>query len=79
MRSRRVRSDAVGSASVEPTAVLVLLGTEDKAIPPELQRFMAVRANATIVEAPASHVSFVSQPEADPAHPAGREAIAAAG
>ena len=41
-----------------------LLGTEDKAIPPELQRFMAERANATIVEVPASHVSFVSQPQA---------------
>jgi pimeloyl-ACP methyl ester carboxylesterase len=41
-----------------------LLGTEDKAIPPALQRFMAERANATIVEVPASHVSFVSQPEA---------------
>ncbi len=41
-----------------------LLGAEDKAIPPALQRFMAERANATIVEVPASHVSFVSQPEA---------------
>jgi pimeloyl-ACP methyl ester carboxylesterase len=41
-----------------------LLGTEDKAIPPALQRFMAERADATIVEVPASHVSFVSQPEA---------------
>src|SRR4051794_29040821 len=41
-----------------------LLGSEDKAIPPALQRFMAERANATIVEVPASHVSFVSQPEA---------------
>ena len=40
-----------------------LLGTEDKAIPPALQRFMAERANATIVEVPASHVSFVSQSE----------------
>jgi pimeloyl-ACP methyl ester carboxylesterase len=40
-----------------------LLGTQDKAIPPALQRFMAERANATIVEVPASHVSFVSQPE----------------
>ena len=40
-----------------------LLGTADKAITPELQRFMAERANATIVEVPASHVSFVSQPE----------------
>ena len=41
-----------------------LLGTEDKAIPPALQRFMAERANATIVEVPASHVSYVSQPDA---------------
>src|SRR5687768_5785829 len=41
-----------------------LLGTEDKAIPPALQRFMAERANATIVEVAASHVSYVSQPEA---------------
>jgi pimeloyl-ACP methyl ester carboxylesterase len=41
-----------------------LLGTDDKAIPPALQRFMAERGNATIVEVPASHVSFVSQPDA---------------
>jgi pimeloyl-ACP methyl ester carboxylesterase len=41
-----------------------LIGTEDKAVPPALQRFMAERANATIVEVRASHVSFVSQPEA---------------
>src|SRR5256884_2936008 len=41
-----------------------LLGTEDKAIPPALQRFMAERANATIVEGAASDVSFVSQPDA---------------
>ena len=41
-----------------------LIGTEDKAIPPALQRFMAERANSTIVEVPASHVSFVSQPDA---------------
>jgi pimeloyl-ACP methyl ester carboxylesterase len=41
-----------------------LLGTQDKAIPPALQRFMAERAEATIVEVPASHVSFVSQPKA---------------
>ncbi len=34
------------------------------AIPPDLQRFMAERANATVVEVPASHISFVSQPEA---------------
>ena len=41
-----------------------LLGTEDKAIPPATQRFMAERANATIEEVAASHASMVSQPEA---------------
>jgi pimeloyl-ACP methyl ester carboxylesterase len=61
---RRVRGRAVGSAGVEDPAVLVLLGTQDKAIPAALQRFMAERANATIVEVAASHVSFLSQPEA---------------
>jgi pimeloyl-ACP methyl ester carboxylesterase len=40
-----------------------LLGTEDKAILPATQRFMAERANATIEEVPASHASMVSQPE----------------
>jgi pimeloyl-ACP methyl ester carboxylesterase len=41
-----------------------LLGTEDKAIPPATQRFMAERAHATIEQVPASHASMVSQPEA---------------
>ena len=40
-----------------------LLGTEDKAIPPATQRFMAERATATIEEVPASHASMVSQPD----------------
>jgi pimeloyl-ACP methyl ester carboxylesterase len=41
-----------------------LLCTEDKAIPPAAQRFMAERAGARIQEVPASHASMVSQPEA---------------
>ena len=41
-----------------------LLGTEDRAIPPAAQRFMAERGGSTIQELPASHASFVSQPEA---------------
>jgi len=41
-----------------------LLGTEDKAIPPATQRFMAERANATILDVAASHASMVSQPDA---------------
>jgi pimeloyl-ACP methyl ester carboxylesterase len=40
-----------------------LLGTEDRAIPPAAQRFMAERGGSTIQEVPASHASFVSQPE----------------
>jgi pimeloyl-ACP methyl ester carboxylesterase len=41
-----------------------LLGTEDKAIPPATQRYMAERAKASIVEVSASHASMVSQPDA---------------
>jgi hypothetical protein len=47
------------AADVDPATAAVMA-----AIPPALQRFMAERANATIVEVAASHVSFVSQPEA---------------
>ena len=55
-----------------------LLGTQDKAIPPALQRFMAERANATIVEVAASHVSFGVPPRPPPAHPPAVEATAKA-
>jgi pimeloyl-ACP methyl ester carboxylesterase len=41
-----------------------LLGTEDRAIPPATQRYMAERAKASIVDIPASHASMVSQPDA---------------
>ena len=41
-----------------------LVGTEDRAIPPAGQRFMAERGNAQIDEVAASHASMVSQPEA---------------
>ena len=41
-----------------------LVGTEDRAIPPAGQRFMAERGNAQIEEVAASHASMVSQPEA---------------
>jgi pimeloyl-ACP methyl ester carboxylesterase len=40
-----------------------LLGTEDMAIPPATQRFMAERATSTIEEVSASHASMVSQPD----------------
>ena len=41
-----------------------VLGTEDRVIPIGTQRRMAERANATITEVDASHVSMVSHPEA---------------
>ena len=44
--------------------VWALLGTEDEAIAPATERFMAERANATIDELPASHASIASHPEA---------------
>jgi pimeloyl-ACP methyl ester carboxylesterase len=41
-----------------------LLGTEDKVIPADRQRFMARRAGARIVEVKAGHLSLVSRPGA---------------
>jgi pimeloyl-ACP methyl ester carboxylesterase len=40
-----------------------VIGTEDRVIPPATLRSMAERAGATITEAPASHVSMISQPQ----------------
>ena len=41
-----------------------LVTTEDRAIPPATQRFMANRAGATIAEVRSSHVPMVSRPSA---------------
>jgi pimeloyl-ACP methyl ester carboxylesterase len=41
-----------------------LIATEDKMIPPDTQRFMAKRAEATTIEAKGSHAIFISQPRA---------------
>ena len=40
-----------------------LIATSDRMIPPDAQRFMAQRANATRVETAASHAVYVSKPE----------------
>ena len=53
-------SGASGWASL-PSWVVV--GTEDRVIPPGTQRSMAERAGATITEAAGSHVSMASHPE----------------
>jgi len=41
----------------------VVIGTEDRVIPPATQRHMAERAGATITEVAGSHVSMVSHPQ----------------
>jgi pimeloyl-ACP methyl ester carboxylesterase len=41
-----------------------LIGTNDHAVPPELQRFMATRANAHISEFDGGHLGLISDPEA---------------
>jgi pimeloyl-ACP methyl ester carboxylesterase len=41
-----------------------VVGTEDRVIPPALQRRMAERAGATVTEVAGSHVSMVSHPQA---------------
>ncbi|HEV2802259.1 MAG TPA: alpha/beta hydrolase [Pyrinomonadaceae bacterium] len=41
-----------------------LLATDDRMIPPPLQRFMSERAGSTVVEIAASHAVYVSRPEA---------------
>lgn len=40
-----------------------LIGTNDKMVPPDAQRFMAKRAGATVVEAEGSHAIYVSKPD----------------
>jgi pimeloyl-ACP methyl ester carboxylesterase len=52
----------VGAWKTIPSWAVV--GTEDKVIPPAIQRSMAERAGATITEVAASHVSMVSHPQA---------------
>ena len=40
------------------------MGTEDRAVHPDLQRFAAKRMGATTVELKSSHVPMLSQPHA---------------
>jgi pimeloyl-ACP methyl ester carboxylesterase len=60
--------DALAGAITEPAwrtkPTWYLVATEDRMIPPDAQRQMSQRANATVVEAAASHSVYVSQPEA---------------
>ena len=59
---------AFASLSGEPAWKTIpswyLVATQDHAIPPATQRFMAARAHATVAEVKASHVPMISQPTA---------------
>jgi pimeloyl-ACP methyl ester carboxylesterase len=60
--------DAAGGAVTEPAwrskPSWYLVAADDRMIPPPVQRMMAERARATVVEAPGSHSIYVSQPRA---------------
>ena len=51
-----------GAAAWKSIPSWYLVATEDRAINPDLQRFMAKRIGATTVETKASHVPFITHP-----------------
>jgi pimeloyl-ACP methyl ester carboxylesterase len=65
---RPFSQEAFASLSGEPAWKTIpswyLVSTQDHAIPPATQRFMADRAHATVSEVRASHVPMVSKPAA---------------
>jgi pimeloyl-ACP methyl ester carboxylesterase len=65
---RPFSQEAFASPSGEPAWKTIrswyLVATQDHAIPPATQRFMAGRAHATVSQVKASHVPMVSQPAA---------------
>jgi pimeloyl-ACP methyl ester carboxylesterase len=65
---RPFSQEAFDSLSGEPAWKTIptwyLVATQDRAIPPATERFMAARAHATVSEVRASHVPMVSKPAA---------------
>jgi pimeloyl-ACP methyl ester carboxylesterase len=59
--------EALGGEVTEPAwrakPSWYLIATEDRMIPPPAQRLMSERANAHVVEFPASHAIYLSHPE----------------
>lgn len=59
--------DALGGTISEPAwktkPSWYMLTTQDKMIPPDVQRFMSKRAGAKVVETQGSHAIYVSQPQ----------------
>ncbi len=65
---RPFSQEAFVSLSGEPAWKTIpswyLVATQDRAIPPATQRFMAKRANAKVSQVKSSHVPMISQPAA---------------
>jgi Predicted hydrolases or acyltransferases (alpha/beta hydrolase superfamily) len=53
----------ISEAAWRTKPIWYLIATEDKTIPPEAQRTMSKRANATVAEGKGSHAIYVSQPK----------------
>jgi pimeloyl-ACP methyl ester carboxylesterase len=52
-----------GPAAWKSLPSWAVIGTEDRVVPPDVQRVMAKRAGATIREAVGSHLSIISNPQ----------------
>lgn len=57
-------SGTISEAAWRAKPTWYLVSTEDRMIPPDAQRAMSKRANATVVEVKGSHAVYVSQPQA---------------
>jgi pimeloyl-ACP methyl ester carboxylesterase len=62
--SQAVFGDKSGEPSWKTRASWYIVSKSDKAISPDLERFMAKRMKATTTEIDASHVVMVSHPDA---------------
>jgi pimeloyl-ACP methyl ester carboxylesterase len=64
---RPIDAAALGEPSGEPAWKTIpswyLVASNDHALPPATERFMAKRAGATTVEIPSSHVAMISHPD----------------
>jgi pimeloyl-ACP methyl ester carboxylesterase len=64
---RPIEAAALGEPSGEPAWKTIpswyLVASNDQALPPATERFMAKRAGATTVEIPSSHVAMISHPD----------------
>jgi pimeloyl-ACP methyl ester carboxylesterase len=57
-------SGAISAAAWRSKPSFYLVASDDRMIPPPVQRIMADRAGATVVEVAASHAVYVSRPQA---------------